>query len=64
MCGATLPSNLIKIINKYGDNSEDLLKAGIEYATNQIRSLKSNKVDGIHIYCMNKPEVARALSNA
>jgi len=64
MCGATLPSNLIKIINKYGDNSEDLLKAGIEYAANQIRSLKSNKVDGIHIYCMNKPEVARTLSNA
>lgn len=62
MCGATLPSPLIKIINKYGDNSDDLCKAGIEYAAKQIRELKKNQVDGIHIYCMNKPEVARELS--
>lgn len=63
MCGATLPSPLIKIINKYGDNSDDLLKAGVEYAAKQIRELKENKVDGIHIYCMNKPEVASALNS-
>ena len=55
---------MIKLINKYGDNAEDLMKAGIEYAAKQIRGLKENNVDGIHIYCMNKPEVAKALSNA
>ena len=64
MCGVTLPSPLIKIINKYSENEEDLFKAGIEYAAEQIRELKKNRVDGIHIYCMNKPEVAKILCNA
>lgn len=64
MCGATLPSQMIKIINKYGENADDLMRAGIEYAEKQVSGLKANNVDGVHIYCMNKPEVAKALINA
>lgn len=58
MCAASLPAPIIKIINKYGDNASDLEKAGLEYAFNQIQNLAANKVDGIHIYCMNRPHIA------
>ena len=36
-------------------------KAGIEFAVNQILDLKKHGVDGIHIYSMNKPDVAGAI---
>ncbi|MBQ8782809.1 MAG: methylenetetrahydrofolate reductase [Clostridia bacterium] len=58
MCGASLPRDIILILNKYENNPEDLRKAGIEYASKQIIDLMKNGVDGIHIYSMNKPENA------
>lgn len=58
MCGASLPSEIIRLLNKYADNPEDLRKAGIEYASNQISDLLKNNVDGIHIYTMNHPDIA------
>jgi len=58
MCGASLPSEIIRLLNKYSDNSEDLRKAGIEYAAHQICDLLKNDVDGIHIYTMNHPDIA------
>lgn len=61
MCGASLPSKLIKLLSKYADNEEDLLKAGLDYAGGQIEQLKNDNVDGIHIYTMNKPNVAKYL---
>jgi len=60
MCGASLPAPIIKLINKYGDEGESLVKAGIEYAANQIQDLHKNKVDGIHVYTMNKPFIAKS----
>ncbi|MBA5850121.1 methylenetetrahydrofolate reductase [NAD(P)H] [Clostridium sp. cel8] len=51
--GASLPNELIKIIDKYGDNEEDFFKAGLEYSLNQTRDLAKNAVDGVHIYTMN-----------
>lgn len=58
MCGASLPRDIILILNKYENNPDDLRKAGIEYASKQIIDLMKNGVDGIHIYSMNKPETA------
>ncbi|MBQ8227915.1 MAG: methylenetetrahydrofolate reductase [Clostridia bacterium] len=58
MCGASLPRDIILILNKYENNPDDLRKAGIEYASKQIIDLMQNGVDGIHIYSMNKPETA------
>lgn len=58
MCGASLPSEIIRLLNKYADNAEDLRKAGIEYASHQILDLLKNDVDGIHIYTMNHPDIA------
>ncbi len=58
MCGASLPRDIILILNKYENSPDDLRKAGIEYASKQIINLMKNGVDGIHIYSMNKPETA------
>lgn len=60
-CGASLPSAMIKLLNKYEGNADDLLKAGIEYAGGQISDLIANGIDSVHMYSMNKPEIARQL---
>ncbi len=60
-CGASLPSAMIKLLNKYESSPDDLLKAGIEYAGAQISDLAKNGAPGIHIYSMNKPEIAARL---
>lgn len=60
MCGASLPSSVIRILNRYENDPASLLKAGMDYAASQIVELAaSGAPDGIHIYTMNKPEVAK-----
>ncbi|MBO4339479.1 MAG: methylenetetrahydrofolate reductase [NAD(P)H] [Clostridia bacterium] len=61
MCGASLPSEIIRILNKYENDEISLKKAGIEYASNQAADLIKNGVDGIHLYTMNKPEIASGI---
>jgi len=61
MCGASLPANIIRILNKYENSPEDLEKAGIETALEQIKGLLSGGVDGVHIYTMNKPHIAKTI---
>lgn len=61
MCGASLPSAMIKLLHKYENNHDDLMKAGIEYAGKQISDLINSGVGKLHIYSMNKPEVAKQL---
>ncbi len=62
MCGASLPNKFVKIIQKYENNPEALRDAGIAYATNQIVDLIANGVDGIHLYTMNNPYIARKIT--
>lgn len=57
-CGASLPSAIIRILNRYENDPDSLRKAGIEYATAQINDLWKNGVDGVHIYTMNRPQIA------
>ncbi len=64
MCGASLPPKFTKIMQKYENNPEALRDAGIAYAIDQIVDLVSNGVDGIHLYTMNNPYVARKISEA
>ena len=61
MCGASLPSEMVRILYKYESSPDDLLKAGIEYAGRQISDLVKNNTCGIHLYSMNKPEIAKQL---
>ena len=64
MCGASIPASLSKIMNRYGASPEALRDAGINYAISQIIDLLSNSVEGIHLYTMNNPYVARKVSGS
>jgi methylenetetrahydrofolate reductase (NADPH) len=48
----------MNIIDRFGPDNDAMLQAGIIYACEQIIDLIANGVDNIHIYTMNKPEVA------
>ena len=61
MCGASLPQKFVRMVTKYESRPEALIDAGIAYAADQITDLLSNGVDGIHIYTMNNPYVARRI---
>lgn len=64
LCGASLPSKFTKMMQRYEHSPEAIRDAGIAYAIDQIVDLVSNGVDGIHIYTMNNPYVARRISEA
>jgi methylenetetrahydrofolate reductase (NADPH) len=62
--GTALPQRFIRIVEKFGDNPAAMTEAGIAYATEQIIDLYANGVKAVHVYSMNKPEVAkRVISN-
>ncbi|MBX9138532.1 MULTISPECIES: methylenetetrahydrofolate reductase [NAD(P)H] [unclassified Clostridium] len=61
LCGAHIPEKFIKIMNKYEHDKDALREAGIAYAVEQIVDLVSSGVDGIHLYTMNNPYVARRI---
>lgn len=60
-CGASLPHRFEKIVKRYEDNNEALLDAGIYYAISQIIDLLASGSDGIHLYTMNNPTVAKKI---
>lgn len=64
LCGATLPVKFQKAIAKYGDNNDAMLDIGIAYAIDQIADLLANGVDGIHVYTMNNPYIAKKIAEA
>lgn len=64
MCGASLPSKFVKVLQRYENSPEALRDAGIAYAIDQIVDLVSNGVDGIHLYTMNNPYIARKINEA
>lgn len=61
LSGTKLPREVTDFLEKYKDNPQDLEKAGLDFAVNQINDLLLNGVNGIHIYTMNKPYVARTV---
>ena len=61
LSGAYFPEKFKRIIERYESKPEALADAGIAYACEQIVDLLSNGSDGIHIYVMNKPEVAKRI---
>lgn len=58
MSGTYMPTRFKAIVDRFGDNPAAMKQAGIAYATEQIIDLIANHVNGIHIYSMNKPDVA------
>lgn len=61
LCGASLPERFERIIHKYEGNKTALFDAGMSYALSQVIDLLANDVDGIHLYTMNNPAVARKI---
>lgn len=61
MCGASFPLRFQKIIDKYENNKAALFDAGMSYALSQIIDLLVSHIDGIHLYTMNNPLVARKI---
>lgn len=61
--GAVMPRKFTRMFAKYESNPVALKQAGIAYAVDQICDLMSNDVSGIHVYTMNKPEVAQKIVN-
>ena len=59
LSGATLPKKFTAMLDKYENKDLELKEAGIEYAIEQILDLISQGVDGIHLYTMNNPYVAK-----
>ncbi len=64
LSGSAVPKKLADIIATYDDNPDDMRKAGIEYAVNQILDLKAHGVNDIHLYSMNKAKTTREIFEA
>lgn len=64
MSGTYLPARFKAIVDRFGDNPRAMKQAGIAYATEQIIDLIANGVNGIHVYSMNKPDVAARIKDS
>lgn len=58
LSGTYLPQRFKSIVDRFGDNPPAMKQAGIAYATDQIIDLVANGVENVHVYTMNKPDVA------
>ncbi len=63
-CGASIPAKVVKRLVQAGDDPQAQREAGIAYACEQLVDLAANGVDGIHVYSMNNPAIARAAHRA
>ena len=61
LSGTYLPSRFKAIVDRFGDSSGAMLDAGVAYATEQIVDLFANGVNAVHVYTMNRPEVAERI---
>ena len=64
MSGTILPARFKAIADKFGDNPAAMRQAGVAYATEQIIDLIANGVHAVHIYSMNKPDVAAQIKSS
>ncbi len=58
-----LPRKFINILDRFGSNPDAMRQAGIAYATEQIVDLYANGVNAVHVYSMNKPDVAKTIQS-
>lgn len=59
--GNVLPKKFMRIIERYGDDPEAMKQAGVAFATEQIIDLYAGGFNAVHVYSMNKPDVARSI---
>lgn len=63
LSGCNVPERFKNIVDRFGDTEAAMKQAGIAYATDQIIDLIANGVKHIHVYSMNKPEVAKGIQD-
>ena len=61
LSGSFMPQRFKSLVDKFGYNPEAMKQAGIAYATDQIIDLFANGIKNVHVYSMNKPDVARKI---
>lgn len=61
LSGAFMPQRFRAIVDKFGENPEAMKQAGIAYATDQIIDLYANGITNVHVYSMNKPDIAKGI---
>lgn len=64
MCGAPLSERFCRIVEKYGDDKDAMMDAGLAFAISQIIDLCASGHEYIHLYTMNNPVVARRIADA
>ncbi|WP_297232698.1 methylenetetrahydrofolate reductase [NAD(P)H] [uncultured Flavonifractor sp.] len=64
LSGTYLPERFKAIVDRFGDNPAAMRQAGVAYAAEQIIDLIANGVEHIHIYSMNKPEIASSIQTS
>ena len=63
LSGSFMPRRFISLVDKFGHNPRAMMQAGIAYATDQIIDLYANNITNVHVYSMNKPEVAEKIQH-
>ncbi len=63
LSGSFMPQRFKSLVDKFGSSPEAMKQAGIEYATDQIIDLFANGITNVHVYSMNKPDVAEKIQS-
>ena len=61
LSGSFMPQRFKALVDKFGTSPAAMKQAGIAYATDQIIDLFANGITNVHVYSMNKPDVAAAI---
>ena len=61
LSGSLMPQRFKALVDKFGTSPAAMRQAGIAYATDQIIDLFANGIQNVHVYSMNKPDVAAAI---
>ena len=61
LSGSFIPRRFVSLVDKFGSNPDAMKQAGIIFATDQIIDLFANGIKNVHVYSMNKPEVAKKI---
>ena len=61
LSGTVLPQRFRFLLDKFGSDEKAMKQAGLIYASEQIIDLYANGIKNVHVYSMNKPEVAKTL---
>lgn len=63
LSGSFMPQRFKSLVDKFGSDPAAMKQAGIAYATDQIIDLYANGIKNVHVYSMNKPDVAAKIKN-